>query len=76
MPSDSRRFPKQLGKTERESRLVAQLTQTALAEKANLNLNYVGEIKRGEKMESLETIVRVGTALGISSADLLRQSGL
>ena len=46
------------------------------AEKADLSLNYVGEIERGEKMVSLETIVRLSTALGLKGAELMAKAGL
>jgi transcriptional regulator with XRE-family HTH domain len=75
MPSDSR-LPKQFGKTVRELRLAGGWTQMGLAERADLTLNYIGEIERGEKLVSLGTIVKVAAALGTSGADLLRKSGL
>ena len=43
----------------------------ALAERADLTLNYVGEVERGEKLASLETIVRLARALGLSGGELL-----
>ena len=70
MPSDYRHLPKQFGRTVRELRQVAHLTQMELAEQADLSLNYVGEIERGEKMVSLETIVRVAKALGIAMSEV------
>ena len=47
-----------------------------LAEKADLSLNFVGEIERGEKLVSLETVVRLARALRVSGAELLSSSGL
>ncbi len=51
------------------------MTQMILAERADLTLNYVGEIERGEKLASVETLVKLGSALGASGSDLLRKAG-
>ena len=75
MPSDLRQLPKRFGKAVREARLNAGLSQMALAESADLTMNYVGEVERGEKLASLETIVRLAGALGITGADLLKKAG-
>jgi transcriptional regulator with XRE-family HTH domain len=75
MPFNSR-LPKEFGKTVRGLRLAADLTQMALAERADLTLNYIGEIERGEKLVSLETIMKVAGAFGITGAELLRKAGL
>lgn len=76
MPIDSRHLPKRFGKTVRELRLAAELTQMEFAEKADLSLNYVGEIERGEKMASLETIIRLSAGLDITGAELLAKAKL
>lgn len=76
MPSDLRRLPKRFGETVRALRLGEGLSQMKLAEKANLTLNYVGEIERGEKLASIETVIRLAVALGMTGADLLREAGL
>ena len=76
MPPDLRQLPKRFGKAVREARLEAGLTQMALAEKAELTLNYVGEVERGEKLASIDTAARLAGALGMSAADLLKKAGL
>lgn len=76
MSSDLRSLPKKFGNAVRDVRTKADLTQMAVAEKADLTLNFVGEIERGEKLASLETVVRLSGALGISAADLLKKAGL
>ena len=76
MSSDFRQLPKRLGNALREMRLKAELSQMALAEKADLTLNYVGEVERGEKLASLETVVRLARALGVTGAELLKKAGL
>ncbi len=67
MSSDLRQLPKTFGNALRDARVKAQLTQMTLAEKADLTLNYVGEVERGEKLASLETVVRLAAALGMSA---------
>jgi len=49
------------------------LTQEALAEKTNLTPSYIGQIERGERKLSVETLVQIGNILG-ASFDYLLQS--
>jgi transcriptional regulator with XRE-family HTH domain len=60
----------------RTLRKKAGLTQLKLAERADLALTYVGEIERGEKVVSLETIRQLGEALSLSAAELLKRAGI
>ncbi|RYF48029.1 MAG: XRE family transcriptional regulator [Comamonadaceae bacterium] len=46
-------------------------SQEQLAEHADLNRSYVGEIERGRAIASLVTIDKLSQALGVSSAALL-----
>lgn len=59
-----------IGKNIRKYRLVKKLRQEDLAEKAELSINYVGAIERGEKIPSLETFLVIINALGVS-ADMI-----
>ena len=59
-----------IGKNIRKNRLMKKLRQEDLAEKAGLNINYVGAIERGEKVPSLETLLVIINALGVS-ADMI-----
>ena len=43
------------------------MRQEDLAEKANLSVTYVGMIERGEKTPSLETLVAILNAIGVSA---------
>lgn len=76
VPPKNRQLPKQFGMTVRSLRKKAGLTQLKLAERADLALTYVGEIERGEKMVSLETITQLGRALSMSAAELLKRVGI
>ncbi len=61
---------KSIGKNIRKYRLMKKLRQEDLAEKANLSVNYVGAIERGEKTPSLETLLTIINTLGVS-ADMI-----
>lgn len=76
MPAEFRHLPKNFGRTVRKLRLEAGLSQIDLAEKADLNFNYVGSIERGEKLASLETVARLARAFGLTGAELLRHAGI
>lgn len=76
MPLEQRHLLEQFGRTVRELRVAKSLTQMKLAEKADLTHNYVGEIERGEKLASLETIIRLARALGLKAGELLAKARL
>lgn len=61
-----------VGEAVRRARKKAALSQEALAERADLHPNYVGEIERGETNISLDVIVRLAAALETRVASLLR----
>ena len=48
------------------------MSQERLAEKADLHHNYVGELERGEKAASIDSLVKIAKALGVRPSDLLR----
>ena len=59
-----------IGKNIRKYRLMKKLRQEDLAEKADLSINYVGAIERGENTPSLESLIAIINALGVS-ADMI-----
>jgi transcriptional regulator with XRE-family HTH domain len=61
-----------LGESIRAERKKAKLSQEKLAEKADLNRNYIGEIERAEKKITLETLWKVAKALNLRIRDLTR----
>jgi transcriptional regulator with XRE-family HTH domain len=63
---------KVVGKTIRKYRNRAGISIERLAEKADLHHNYVGEIERGEKAASLDTLVKLAKGLGVRPHCLLR----
>jgi XRE family transcriptional regulator, regulator of sulfur utilization len=61
----------QFGAVVRSLREAQALSQEQLAERADLNRSYIGEIERGVAMPSLATVVKLAAALGVSSSTLL-----
>ncbi len=51
----------------RKYRLSKNLRQEDLAEKTNLSVTYIGMIERGEKTPSLETLITILNAVGVSA---------
>jgi transcriptional regulator with XRE-family HTH domain len=62
------------GQTIRRYRLVAGLSQEALAERADLHRNHVGFLERGERSPTVDVLARIGEALGIPAWELLREA--
>lgn len=60
-----------VGNAIREARKAAALSQEALAEKANLHPNYIGEVERGEKNISVDSLMMIAGALKISVTKFL-----
>jgi XRE family transcriptional regulator, regulator of sulfur utilization len=76
MPSDDHQIAKKLGTCVRRLRTEKGLSQIALAEKADLQPNYIGEIERAEKFPSIVSVVRIARGLGMTAGDLLREAKL
>ena len=56
-----------IGANIRKCRLSKKLRQEDLAEKSNLSVTYIGMIERGEKTPSVETLVTILNAMGVSA---------
>jgi DNA-binding XRE family transcriptional regulator len=67
------KFCKPLGESIRLYRKKAKLTQERLAELADLNPKYLGEIERGENTASLSALVRIAKAVGVRVRDLVAE---
>lgn len=61
-----------LGIAIREQRKRAGLSQEKLAEKADLHPNYMGQVERGEEHVSLAALRRIGRALKVRVAELVK----
>ncbi len=63
---------KEIGRNIRREREKAGLTREALAERADICPNYLGEVERGKKVIGLERFIRIINALDVSADYLLR----
>lgn len=61
------------GQVTRSNRERRGLSQEALAELANLNRTYLGEIERGVVVPSIDTMQKLANALGENLSALIRQ---
>ena len=59
------------GKRVAELRKDAGYSQEQFAFKCGVDRTYIGTIERGEKSHTLNTIVKIAKALGISKSELL-----
>ena len=57
------RHRKIIGEAIRICRKKVGFTQEKLAERADLNPKYLGEVERGEKIISIEALLRIGKAV-------------
>lgn len=69
----SQAFGRRLGQRLRARREARQLTQARVAELAELTPNYIGLLERGEKLPTLETLLRLAKVLGTRAAELLEE---
>ncbi|HVU36633.1 MAG TPA: helix-turn-helix transcriptional regulator [Opitutaceae bacterium] len=74
MPDRAAKLQRQFGHTVRAERRVRRLTQQQLAFEAALSLTYIGEIERGQRMVSLDTLQRIAGAFHMTGAELLARA--
>ena len=48
------------------------MSQEKLAEKADLHHNYIGELERGEKAATIDSLLKISKALKMRVSDLVR----
>jgi XRE family transcriptional regulator, regulator of sulfur utilization len=63
---------KTLGGTIRSYRKATGISQEKLAERADLHHNYAGELERGEKAATIDSLLKIAKALKIKVRDLVR----
>ena len=63
-----------MGQRIRKQRKLMGLTQKAAAEKSGISLPFYGHIERGSRKASLETLVSIANALGVSMDAILQDS--
>jgi transcriptional regulator with XRE-family HTH domain len=59
------------GKEFRRARLRKKVTQQELAHRANMDRGHISDLERDVKSPSLETLLRICAALGISATSLV-----
>jgi transcriptional regulator with XRE-family HTH domain len=64
----------QFGYVVRQSRESRGWSQEVLADRANLNRSYLGEVERGSAVPSLATIEKLARAFETSLADLVARA--
>ena len=63
-----------LGSRIKKRRLELNLTQEKLAEKVDLSAVYIGQIERGERKVTIDTLVKLANSLNTSVEELLKDS--
>ena len=76
MPDAAAKLQKKFGEIIRTERTALKLSQEKLAMEAGISMTYMGEIERGEKMASLDVVVRLAKALGMTGTQLLAEAEL
>ena len=64
-----------IGERIRAYRRQSGMSQAALAEKAGLHTTYIGQLERGEKNATIETVEKVAAALGLPMDKLFANLG-
>jgi transcriptional regulator with XRE-family HTH domain len=76
MPDESKSaLVKRIGERIRRLRKEMDLSQEQLAERSGLHTNYVGQVERGEKNLTLETLEKVVRGLDIALEKFFRYIG-
>ena len=57
---------KLIGRRVKEARRRKQTTQAELAEQTDMSVSYISHIETGKKKASLESLVRIANALGVT----------
>ncbi len=76
MPAKKSKTNQALGRAIRATRKERGYSQEAFAAHAGVDRSYFGAIERGEFNTSIDTVVKLATALGISTGELLRRARL
>ena len=61
----------QFGKRLKSIRIQRELSQEELAFKCNMQQSHIGQIERGQKNPTLDTLIKISNGLNISLTELL-----
>ena len=73
MPLERTEALKKFGAALAVRRKEAGLSQEALADRARLHPNYIGDLERGERNPTVMTLLALAEGLKCSPSDLLRE---
>ena len=62
---------KLIGRRVKEVRRQKQMSQAELAEQTDMSVSYISLVETGKKQASLETLVRIANALGVTVDHML-----
>lgn len=62
---------KLIGRRVKEARRQKQMSQAELAEQTDMSVSYISLVETGKKQASLETLVRIANALGVTVDHML-----
>jgi transcriptional regulator with XRE-family HTH domain len=65
-----------LGMAIRKRRIEKKLSQERLADLADLDRSYLGQVERGENSVAIHPLIRVANALETTAAELFADAGL
>ncbi len=68
-----RRLRATLGHNVRELRVSLEMTQSDLADRAEIRRALISDIERGETNPTLDSIHRIAVVLGVEAAELLKR---
>jgi ribosome-binding protein aMBF1 (putative translation factor) len=69
-----RRLSAAVGLTIRELRVEQGMRQVDLAERANVHLNFIGFVERGQQSPSIDSVSRIARALGLPLSKLITRA--
>ena len=72
MDGQKREITQAVGARIRYFRRLQSISQEELAMRASLNPAYFGQVERGEKCPTIDTLYRIAKALNVSPPELLR----
>jgi transcriptional regulator with XRE-family HTH domain len=75
-PQDGSGIRRALGVAMRLVRSGLDLSQEAVARRADVDRSYYGALERGEFNPTIEVIVRVAAGLGLTLGELFKRAGL
>ena len=76
MDDQKREITVAVGNRIRYFRRLQSISQEELALRANLNPAYLGQVERGLKCPTVDTLYKIAKAMNISPAELLRTESL